>query len=178
MSKKALFIAPHRFERSPCQRFRFEQYFNYLESNGYKCKLSFLLSRKDDEAFYRSGNFLIKAIIFFKCFFKRTRDILSIYNYDIVFIQREAFFIGYAFFEKLFKLLGSKIIYDFDDAIWYFDISEGNKMFSFLKSPKKTAEIIKIADCVFAGNSYLAEYALNYNSKVCIVPTTIDMKLY
>ena len=103
MSKKVLFIAPHRFDRSPCQRFRFEQYFNYLESNGFECKLSFLLSEKDDKVFYRPGNFLIKSIIFFKCFFKRVKDVCSVYKYDIVFVQREAFFIGYAFFEKIFK---------------------------------------------------------------------------
>jgi glycosyltransferase involved in cell wall biosynthesis len=178
MSKKVLFIAPHRFDRSPSQRFRFEQYFNYLESNGFKCKLSFLLSEKDDKVFYSPGNVLIKAIIFFKCFFKRFSDVITAYKYDMIFIQREAFFIGYAFFEKLFKLQGAKIIFDFDDAIWNFDISEGNKMFSFLKSPQKTSEIIKMSDMIFAGNPFLAEYALNYNREVCIVPTTIDMLKY
>ena len=33
-SKRILFIAHHRLDRSPGQRYRFEQVFDYLESKG------------------------------------------------------------------------------------------------------------------------------------------------
>ena len=56
-------------------------------------------------------------------------------SYDFIFIQRESFFIGGAFFERLFKLTGKKIIFDFDDAIWLPNVSDGNKSLLFLKSP-------------------------------------------
>ena len=35
LMKKILFIASHRFDRAPGQRFRFEQYFQFLKSKGY-----------------------------------------------------------------------------------------------------------------------------------------------
>ena len=35
-----------------------------------------------------------------------------------------------------------------------------------------------MSDLIFAGNPFLAEYALNYNNKVSVIPTTIDMAKY
>jgi glycosyltransferase involved in cell wall biosynthesis len=54
------------------------------------------------------------------------------------------------------------------------DVSEGNKNWKWLKNPLKTGQIIGLANMVFAGNRYLADYALNFNKNVKIVPTTID----
>mgnify|MGYP001289698758 CR=1 FL=1 len=176
--KKVLFIAAHRPGRSPSQRFRFEQYFSYLNKNGFFCELSYLLSEKDDILFYKSGSFLSKAFILAKGILIRFYDVFRAFSFDIVFIQREAHFFGTSFFEQLFRYTGAKIVFDFDDAIWHFDISEGNKRFSFLKNPSKTASIIRKSHMVFAGNEYLRNYALGFNNRVLIVPTTIDTVNY
>lgn len=178
MNKRVLFIAPHRKDRSPSQRFRFEQYFQYLEEKGFDCHLSYLLSKEDDKSFYSSGSILPKAWILLKCIFIRVYDLFRAFKYDIVFVQREAHFLGTIIFERLFKTLGCKLVFDFDDAIWFFDVSEGNKKFSYLKNPQKIAGIIGISDLVFAGNRYLANYAEKHNSKVLIIPTTIDTDRY
>ena len=53
--KKILFLANHRSDRAPGQRFRFEQYLDFLNENGYECELSPLLSEKDDKIFYSKG---------------------------------------------------------------------------------------------------------------------------
>ena len=74
MSKRVLFIAHHRKDRSPSQRFRFEQYFQYLEAKGFECHLSYLLSKEDDKSFYRSGRILSKAWILLKCLLIRVND--------------------------------------------------------------------------------------------------------
>lgn len=171
---EVLFIAAHRPDRSPSQRFRFEQYFDYLKENGWNCELSYLFSEKDDKILYRPGNFFMKSIIFLKSIIKRFRDLSSKNRYDIIFIQREAFMTGSVFFEKRFSNSRAKIIFDFDDAIWNLDISDANKILGFLKNPSKTAKIIELSDLVFAGNKYLAEYAKQYNKNVLVIPTTID----
>ena len=85
---------------------------------------------------------------------------------------------GSTYFEKRFGRSRAKLIYDFDDAIWHFDISEANKKFGWLKNPGKTAKIISYADLVIAGNQYLAEYAKHHNNRVEIIPTTIDADSY
>jgi hypothetical protein len=72
--KKVLFICLHRPDRSPGQRFRFEQYLTYLNQHGYDCRLSFLLNEKEDKAFYSKGHFIKKVFIYLKTLMKRTGD--------------------------------------------------------------------------------------------------------
>ena len=175
---KVLFISMHRQMRSPSQRFRFEQYFDFLEENGVKCELSYLISAKDDETLYQPGHFLGKTLILIKSIFKRLEDARRAKAYDYVFIQREAFMTGTTFFERKLSKTKAKIIYDFDDSIWLSDNNEANKKLSFLKKPAKTVKIIKICDLIVAGNQYLADYALQFNPNVKIIPTTIDTGWY
>lgn len=174
--KKILFIVAHRPGRSPGQRFRFEQYLDYLGEKGFSYDFSFLLSENDDRVFYSQGNYFRKFLIFLKSILLRFSDLRRLKNYDIVFIYREAVMFGSAFFEKRFKKKGARIILDFDDAIWLMDVSEGNKKLSWLKRPSKTADILKLSDMAFVGNSHLAAYAEQYNQNVKIVPTTLDIQ--
>jgi glycosyltransferase involved in cell wall biosynthesis len=177
-TKKVLFIAAHRKDRSPSQRFRFEQYFSFLEQNGYECELSYLISEKDDASFYKPGKYVSKIKILLKSVSKRFNDIARASRYNIIFIQREAFMTGTIFFEKMLSKSKAKVIFDFDDSIWLQDISPVNQKLTWLKDASKTSEIIKLADMVFAGNQYLANYALKFNKNVSIVPTTIDTEVY
>lgn len=178
--KSILFIDMHREGRSPSQRFRYEQYLGLLRTKGFVIHHSFLLSENDDKLFYSSGNYLGKGWILLKSISKRIGDLFQSRNYDFVFIQREAFMLGTVFFERLLSKSGAKLIVDFDDAIWLHQVSSSspNQNLNFLKRPSKTSEIIKLADTVVAGNSYLANYALQFNTKVEVIPTTIDTDLY
>ena len=178
MSKKILFIAAHRPQRSPSQRFRFEQYLQVLKQNGFDCKQSYLLNEKDDRLFYSDSGHLNKFWILIKCILIRVFDVINSFNYDIVFVQREAIFLGTSIFERLIRFSGAKLVFDFDDAVWNLDVSESNKRFSFLKNPKKTASIIRFSNLIFAGNFFLKEYAKRYNDNVVIIPTTIDTNEY
>lgn len=171
---RILFIASHRLNRSPSQRYRFEQYFDYLHSQGFECKLCPIISAEDDKWFYSEGNFFRKAFILFKSLLQRRKDLQEIKSSDIVFVQREALMIGSLWFEKRIKKRGAKFVFDFDDSIWLLDTSDGNKKYEWLKNPGKTAENIRMADLIFAGNAYLADYARQFNSNTIIVPTTID----
>jgi glycosyltransferase involved in cell wall biosynthesis len=175
---KILFLTVHRPDRSPSQRFRFEQYIPYLKENGFQCDWSFLLNEYDDAFFYKKGHYLKKVIIVLKSLFKRLSELKHIRQYDIVFIQRECFMLGTAYFEKMYAKKGVKVIFDFDDSIWLQNVSEANKMFAWLKNPQKTASIIAISDLVIAGNAYLKNYAINFNKNVIVIPTTIDTDEY
>jgi glycosyltransferase involved in cell wall biosynthesis len=176
--KKILFIAPHRRDRAPSQRFRFEQYISFLEANGFETEYSSLLNEKDDKIIYSPGKLFGKGWIFLKSFFLRRKDVKRAKDCAIVFVQREAFMTGATRFERAFKKQGAKLVYDFDDSIWLLDVSAGNKKFSWLKDPGKTSKLIAISDLVFAGNDFLASYAKKFNSNVVIVPTTIDTEEY
>lgn len=74
------------------------------------------------------------------------------------------------------KVLKRKFIYDFDDAIWLPNYSQSNARFHRLKAYGKVRKIAKWADQITVGNAYLKEFALEFNSNVAIIPTTIDLE--
>lgn len=176
---KVLFIASHRLNRAPAQRFRFEQYFRFLSENGVHCELSSLITEKQDYFIYKPGYLLQKFWLFsIQSKFIRLKNLLNINQFDTVFINREALLTGSVFFENQFARSKARLIFDFDDAIWKPNVSEANKRFAWLKNPAKTARIIEMADVVIAGNQYLAEYASAFNKNVIIIPTTINTEEY
>ncbi len=176
---KILFIAAHRPDRSPSQRYRFEQYLDFLSRHGFQYDYSYLISAKDDHYFYSPGNWFRKFRIFLKSAIRRWRDAMRAGEYALVFVQREAFMTGSVAFERRVKRSGAKLVFDFDDAIWNLDVSDANRKLGWLKNPGKTAEIIALSDLVIAGNAYLADYAKHHNPRnVVIIPTTINTDLY
>ena len=176
--KKILFLVAHRPNRSPGQRFRFEQYLGYLKENGFDYTISYLIDQRDDTIFYAPGKYLQKAHFLIKSLLHRWKDMKTLGGYDLVFLYREAHMLGTTWFERKIKKAGIKMIVDFDDSIWLKDISNGNKKLAFLKRPQKTSEIVKLSDVVIVGNTYLAAYARQFNPNVHIIPTTIDTDYY
>lgn len=174
-----LFIVQHRFNRSPGQRYRCEQYISYLEANGFECVYSPLIATKEeDNALYNSQSLFDKASIFLKGFLRRVKDVWRAKDFDIVFIYREAFMTGSVLFEKLLKKSGARIILDFDDAIWLSTVSEANKSLQWLKRPEKVNNIIALSNLTITGNAYLANYAKAYNPNVVVFPSTINLNYY
>jgi glycosyltransferase involved in cell wall biosynthesis len=177
-TKKILFLVAHRPGRSPGQRFRFEQYLSWLEQNGFKYHISYLLNENDDQVFYARGQYLQKSRLLIKSLWHRFKDLHNLSQYDMVFLYREAHMLGTIWFEQKIKSSGVKMILDFDDSIWLKDVSEGNRRLAFLKRPEKTARIVELCDAVIVGNGYLADYARQFNPHVFVIPTTIDTDYY
>ncbi|NLI10687.1 MAG: hypothetical protein GX447_08050 [Elusimicrobia bacterium] len=63
---------------------------------------------------------------------------------------------------KILKKNHSKLIFDFDDAV-------------FLKPFNSCEDIIRNADAVFAGSHYLLEYAKKNNNNSFLIPTPVDL---
>ncbi len=176
--KKVLIVCAHRPGRSPSQRYRFEQYLSFLEQNGFQFTYANLLDEKKDKLFYSEGNVAKKALLILDGILTRLINLKDLKKYDIVFIQREASFLGTTFFEKMARRSGVRVIFDFDDSIWLADTSPGNKRFEWLKKPKKFFSNLTNAHTVVAGNSYLAERAYTYNKNTVIIPTTVDTSVH
>jgi glycosyltransferase involved in cell wall biosynthesis len=170
---RILFVAAHRPNRSPSQRFRFEQYITYLRDQGFRCDYSWIISEKDDSFLYKPGYRFRKFLFLVKSVFHRLGDLRKASSYDVIFLQREALVFRSVYFEKAFSRK-SRLIFDFDDAIWMLDISDANKSLSFLKNPEKTKKIIALSHSIVAGNLFLANYAKGISANVHLFPTTID----
>ena len=176
--KKVLILCAHRPRRSPSQRYRFEQYLSFLEQHGFSFTYSFLLDETDDKVFYSQGNFWKKVRILIRSLQIRRKDLRRFGSFDIIFIQREAVFFGTSYFEKKARDSATCLIFDFDDSIWLADTSPGNKKWEWLKRPAKFFETLTYADCVIAGNRYLAEKARDKNTNVVVIPTSIDTDIH
>lgn len=175
MSKRVLILAPYPFNEAPSQRFRFEQYLNYLTNKGISCDFKPFLSQNAWRSLYASGKTPQKIMSVFRSFLKRWLLMFQLNKYDFVFIHREAAHIGPPIFEWIIaKVWRKRIIYDFDDAIWLANYSKTNAKFHRLKAYWKVNYCMKWAYKVSAGNEYLAKYAAQFNKNVAIIPTTID----
>ena len=170
-----LFLVPYPHGQAPSQRFRFEQYLKFLQEKGITYTFSAFLDEKTWQILYKSGHAWQKAIGIMKGFFRRVKLLFSLHQYDYVFIHRETAPLGPPVFEWLIgKVFRKKIIYDFDDAIWLPNTSASNRMAAHLKWHHKVKIICRWSYKVSCGNTYLCDYARQYNQHVILNPTTID----
>jgi glycosyltransferase involved in cell wall biosynthesis len=172
--RRILFVSAHPRGFAPSQRFRFEQYVDFLAENGFETTFSPIVREDEYPLLYAPANVGRKAAIFARGLATRVRQALGRHDYDIAIVQREAIQLGTTVFESALARSRTKLVFDFDDAIWLPDSSPANRRMRWLKRPGKVARLIAISDMVWAGNAYLAEYARQFNGAVHIVPTTVD----
>ncbi len=89
---------------------------------------------------------------------------------DTVVIVRRTFD---SLFAKLLRNYSQQLIFTFDDAIFAKGNGEPSK-----GRERRFATTLPLCDQVWAGNSYLAEKAAQYNPNTTIVPTAVDDKKY
>jgi glycosyltransferase involved in cell wall biosynthesis len=170
-----LFLVPYPAGQAPSQRFRFEQYFEALTTHGHRYRVAPFLSEATWRILYKPGQLWAKARGIAGGFARRAALLAQVPAYDYVFIHREASPVGPPVFEWVIsKLLGKRIIYDFDDAIWLANTSEANKIAARVKWHHKVDDICRWAYKVSCGNGYLANYARAFNPRAVVNPTTID----
>ncbi len=174
-SKRILFLTPYPFDTAPGQRFRYEQYFNILTQHGIEYTILTFLDEETNAILYKKGMVFKKGMGIVKGFLRRIKHLYQSRGYDYVFVFRELSPIGPPIFEWILaKVLGKKMVYDFDDAIWLPNTSENNKMIAGIKWHHKVGSICKWAYKVSCGNEYLCDYARQFNPNVVLNPTTID----
>ena len=172
---RILFLIPYPAGRAPSQRFRFEQYLDALTTHGYQYRLAPFLSVATWNILYQPGQAAATALGILGGFVRRAGLLFAVPGYDYVFVHREAAPVGPPVFEWLIaKVLGKRIIYDFDDAIWLANTSEANKIAAGVKWHHKVGAICRWAYKNSCGNTYLANYARQFNPNSVINPTTID----
>ncbi len=166
---------PYPHDTAASQRFRFEQYWDFLDTEGHTVEYQSFLDERTWEVLYQKGHFVQKIKGVLNGFFRRTIVLFDLKKYDFVFVHREVAPLFPPFFEFLIaKIFKKKIIFDFDDAIWLPNTSKSNILVSLLKFPQKTKWICGWAYKISAGNSYLADFARQFNPNVMINPTTLE----
>jgi len=127
---------------TPSRRFRMEAFLPLLENAGMSCKVIGL------------PDALLQRII---C-------LLGVPEAKTIVIQKKLL---RSFEMRLLKKKSSKLIYDFDDAVY---LSR--------KGSRRFVRILQEVDQVFAGNDVLASKALQINKNTLCVPTGIDLERF
>jgi glycosyltransferase involved in cell wall biosynthesis len=168
-----LALSPIPEEGAGC-RFRIAQYVPYLREVGFEVTIRSFYTPEFFRIVYQPGRHLSKASAFLRLTMKRLRETLSVGQYDLVLLYREAIPFGPPVLESLIAARGVPVVYDFDDAIFLPNVSEANKAFAFLKNPSRVARVLSLSRRVIAGNDYLAAYARRHNAAVTVIPTAVD----
>lgn len=172
---KILFLIPYPLHEAPSQRFRFEQYLQMIEENGFRISVQSFWDTETWSILYKPAHRLRKFAGAVKGVARRVLILFRLKEVDFVFIHRECLPVGPPFIEwAIAKILKKKIVYDFDDAIWLPNTSDENRIAAWFKWHSKVSSICKWSYKISCGNSFLARYAGQFNSRVIINPTTID----
>lgn len=175
--KKVLFLLPYPLKHAPSQRFRVELFEQFLQQSDIAYKMAPFMDVATWNILYTGGSSLEKVIGILKGFLVRLLTVLfSAYQYDYIFIHREAAPLGPPIFEWfLAKVLRKKIIFDFDDAIWIPNTTQENRIAAWFKAFWKVKLICKWSYKVVGGNEYLCDFAKQVNKNVVLIPTCVDV---
>jgi glycosyltransferase involved in cell wall biosynthesis len=164
-------------ERSAATRFRLTQMLPYLRARGWNVRFEPFVDDDFQSGFYAAGSRLKKASHLALRSIDRLATAVTAKDIDVVFIQREASMIGPAYTEFILHAVkGLPIIFDFDDAIWHYDLPRSTHPLAarLLKRPAKCWYTMGHAELVLAGSTYLAERAKEVSSRVEVVPTVVS----
>ncbi|MEP2026688.1 MAG: glycosyltransferase family 4 protein [Reichenbachiella sp.] len=176
-SKRILFITPYPKDTAGSQRFRFEQYLNFLSNEGLAYETQSFIDDSTWSILYKEGRLFQKFWGIIKGFVRRIWLLARLHRFEFVFVHREATPLGFPLFEWVAsKVWRKKMIYDFDDAVWLPNTTSENQLIAWFKYPEKVKKIISWSSKVSAGNQYLIDFASRFNQEVCYNPTTIDTK--
>jgi glycosyltransferase involved in cell wall biosynthesis len=170
---KVLAMSPIPEEGAGC-RFRVAQFIPTLRSEGIDVTISSFYSSEFFKLVYQPGHMLRKAVMFVGLVWRRLLELLTIRQYDLVFLYREAIPVGPPIIERIIHGLGVPIVHDFDDAIFMAAVSDANRSLGFLKNPGRVATVLKLSRHATLGNEFLAQYARRHTAAVTVIPTVVD----
>lgn len=154
-------------------RYRLSQYQAGLRTEGIDLVVKGLLGDAYLQRTYVGGKYPLHRLV--RDYASRLALLLRQGDYDLAIINAEIFPLLPGWIEA--RLLRIPYIYDFDDAFFLKYKLERFKAVSFLLH-NKFEPVIRRAAAVFAGNSYLADYSLIYNTKTHVLPTVVDTTRY
>lgn len=113
---------------------------------------------------------------------RRLRDLWSARRFDVVVVQKETFPLGMT---RLIDLLGLRVIYDFDDAVYARPAGEDGLgpvlrrlADRVQRRDRELEELLPRCRRVLAGSRTLAEFARTHSDHVRVLPTVVDTDAY
>ena len=157
-------------------RLRLLQYLPLLETEGFQITVRSLFDDHYLDQLYHHGKRSPLRMIML--YIRRLLLLPSAFRYDLIWIEKEIFPYLPALAERILHWLGKRYVVDYDDAIFHnYDLS-GNSLLRRALG-RKIDVVMRCANCVVAGNEYLASRAKTAGAvRVELVPTVVDATRY
>ncbi|MDO9464614.1 MAG: glycosyltransferase family 4 protein [bacterium] len=177
MRKMRVLFLTQTAELGAASRYLVYQYLRFLEQEGIECTVSPGIPSKHFSKAYFTESLLKKIPYHGLVFLKRLRELSSLNGYDIIFVQKCVLPQTFPVIETIISHLNKKLIFDIDESLFYLPPRRKRSTLYRLRY-NAIPRILKMSRHVIAGNNYLRDYILNYNSNVSVIPTVIDTDRY
>lgn len=177
-TKSILIVSPYPEGVAPGQRLKYEQYFDYLRSHGYKITVTSFVSNRLWSILYKKGRFPEKIFWTLLGFFKRLVWSAYVPFYDGIFIFHSVSLFGPALFERIYARLNPKMIYDIDDMIHLSHSSQANSFTKWLKGSSRITYLMRRARHIITCTPALDKFARQFNQNTTDISSTINTNTY
>lgn len=161
--------------RGASSRLRFLQYFSELERRGLDLHHVPLFSDDYIELLQTGQGSIYTAI---RALWSRVRVLSVMKQFDLIWVEKDALPWLPAVLEASLIPSGTPLVLDYDDAVFHQYDLDPNPVLRLLLS-RKHKVMMRKADLVVAGNSYIAEYAYRAGARrVEVLPTVVDLERY
>src|SRR5256885_5729805 len=176
---KVLALASYPTEAA-ATRYRLEQFVTPLAERGITLTIHPFLNSKLFENLYRREALPLTALGLIGATLRRSAEVISARQADVVLVQREAMIFGPPLIEWLMtRVMKRPMVLDLDDATYvsytsptYGDFGKSLKWFG------KTDDLIRWATIVICGNRSIAEYVSSKGVRARVIPTVVDTEVF
>ena len=176
--KTILIVCPYPFNTAPSQRLKYEQYLQFLSSNGYCLEIHPFFSCDVYRILYCRGFFFKKLWGVIRGLFRRLLLLARIPFVDGIYIHLNVAPIGPPLLEWLYLRLARKVIYDIDDMVHLLQTSNVNRLVGFFKSSDRVFMLMSASDHVITCTPVLDQFAKQYNLNTTDISSTINTDQY
>ena len=177
--KKILILCPYPEHCAPSQRLKFEQYYDFLRSEGFELEVSPFMSEAFWKIVYKPGKLHLKAWHTFRGYLRRTRDLIRCRKYDAVYVHLWVTPFGFPLFERLLTARTKHVLYDIDDLVYLKENkSAANGFIASLKGRKKPIVLMQKAQHVITCTPHLDNFVRQYNASTTDISSTINTETY
>ncbi len=175
---KKLLILSKYGNMGPSSRYRYYMYIPLLEKEGWEIRVAPLLN--DNYISFLYGKTKLPFFEIISSYIQRCIILFKKNQYNIIWVEQEAFPWTPSFFEKFLLKSNSKtkIVADYDDAFFHRYDQHKNILVRKLLG-NKIDNVMKHANLVLAGNEYLGNRAKKNNpNNVHIFPTVVNTEKF
>jgi len=163
--KDVLFIVRGGSDDAASSRYRVYQYLDHLGRSGVGYRVIEPPRRK-----------LVQGYLWLPWI---VRVLLSGMGSRCIFVQKDIFSVG---LWRFFKGRGTRIVYDFDDAVFIDNSPGGTAVFAFpftLKRGRKlVADMLRLSDLTIVANRYLEGFARLHARETLVLPMSLDLSRF